>query len=37
LRDGCASCCIVAGIAVLAVSLVTNDQYSPEREWAPAA
>ena len=24
---------IVAGIAVLAVSLVTNYQYSPEREW----
>ena len=26
---------IVAGIAVLAVSLVTNYQYSPKREWAP--
>jgi hypothetical protein len=24
---------IVAGIAVLAVSLVTNYQYSPKREW----
>jgi hypothetical protein len=27
---------IVAGIAVLAVSLITNYQYSPKREWAPA-
>jgi hypothetical protein len=26
---------IVAGIAVLAVSLITNYQYSPKREWAP--
>jgi hypothetical protein len=25
---------IVAGIAVLAVSLITNYQYSPRREWA---
>jgi hypothetical protein len=25
---------IVAGIAVLAVSLITNYQYSPNREWA---
>ena len=25
---------IVAGLAVLAVSLVTNYQYSPERAWA---
>jgi len=25
---------VVAGIAVLAVSLVTNYQYSPKREWA---
>src|SRR3954469_16048228 len=25
-----------AGIAVLAVSLVTNYQYSPKREWIPA-
>jgi hypothetical protein len=25
---------VVAGIAVLAVSLVTNYQYSPNREWA---
>ena len=30
---------IVAGVAVLAVSLITNYQYSPKREWAasPAA
>ena len=27
---------VVAGIAVLAVSLVTNYQYSPKREWSPA-
>src|SRR5947199_6858753 len=27
---------IVAGIAVLAVSLITNYQYSPKREWAAA-
>ena len=27
---------VVAGIAVLAVSLVTNYQYSPNRDWAPA-
>src|SRR5436305_13055497 len=26
---------VVAGIAVLAVSLITNYQYSPKREWAP--
>jgi hypothetical protein len=26
---------IVAGLAVLAVSLITNYQYSPERDWAP--
>jgi len=26
---------IVAGIAVLAVSLITNYQYSDKREWAP--
>src|SRR3954467_13110886 len=25
---------IAAGVAVLAVSLITNYQYSPEREWA---
>ena len=25
---------IVAGIAVLGVSLITNYQYSPKREWA---
>lgn len=28
---------VVAGIAVLAVSLVTNYQYSPKRSWAPGA
>ncbi|HEY2813038.1 MAG TPA: hypothetical protein VGJ03_06230 [Acidimicrobiales bacterium] len=28
---------IVAGIAVLGVSLITNYQYSPKREWAPTA
>ena len=27
---------IVAGIAVLAVSLITNYQYSEKREWSPA-
>jgi hypothetical protein len=27
---------VVAGLAVLAVSLITNYQYSPKREWAPA-
>jgi hypothetical protein len=27
---------IVAGIAVLAVSLVTNYQYSDKREWSPS-
>src|SRR6266480_95610 len=26
----------VAGVAVLAVSLITNYQYSPKREWATA-
>ena len=25
---------VVAGIAVLAVSLITNYQYSPKREWS---
>jgi hypothetical protein len=34
---GLAAFYVVAGIAVLAVSLVTNYQYSPKREWAPAA
>jgi hypothetical protein len=28
---------VVAGLAVLAVSLVTNYQYSPKRAWAPTA
>src|SRR6478609_6288896 len=27
---------VVAGIAVLAVSLVTNYQYSDKREWSPS-
>ena len=27
---------VVAGVAVLAVSLVTNYQYSPKREWSGA-
>src|SRR5438132_14271987 len=27
---------VAAGGAVLAVSLITNYQYSPKREWAPA-
>ena len=27
---------VVSGIAVLAVSLITNYQYSPKRDWAPA-
>ena len=27
---------VVAGVAVLAVSLITNYQYSPKREWSPA-
>ena len=27
---------VIAGIAVLAVSLITNYQYSPKRDWAPA-
>ena len=28
---------IVAGVAVLAVSLVTNYQYSDKRDWTPQA
>jgi len=28
---------VAAGVAVLAVSLVTNYQYSPRRQWAPGA
>jgi hypothetical protein len=31
---GLAAFYVAAGIAVLAVSLITNYQYSPEREWA---
>jgi len=26
---------VIAGLAVLGVSLITNYQYSPKREWAP--
>jgi hypothetical protein len=39
-RDGDAGLSVVylvAGIAVLAVSLITNYQYSPKREWTPQA
>jgi hypothetical protein len=32
---GLAAFFVAAGIAVLAVSLITNYQYSPKREWAP--
>src|SRR5213080_4816700 len=32
---GLAAFYIVAGIAVLGVSLITNYQYSPKRSWAP--
>ena len=28
---------VVAGVAVLAVSLITNYQYSPKRDWVPSA
>ena len=27
---------VVAGIAVLAVSLITNYQYSDKRDWSPS-
>jgi len=33
---GLAAFYVAAGIAVLAVSLITNYQYSPKRDWAPA-
>src|SRR6476659_7743811 len=33
---GLAAFYVAAGVAVLAVSLITNYQYSPKREWAPA-
>ena len=33
---GLAAFYVVAGVAVLAVSLVTNYQYSPKREWGTA-
>lgn len=28
---------VAAGVAVLSVSLITNYQYSPRRQWAPGA
>src|SRR5690349_15710813 len=34
---GLAAFYVVAGIAVLAVSLITNYQYSPKREWSATA
>ena len=33
---GLAAFYVAAGIAVLAVSLITNYQYSPKREWTPS-
>jgi hypothetical protein len=33
---GLAAFYIVAGVAVLAVSLITNYQYSDKRDWAPS-
>jgi hypothetical protein len=33
---GLAAFYVVAGVAVLAVSLITNYQYSPKREWGTA-
>jgi uncharacterized membrane protein len=37
LTGGIAAFYVVIGIAVLAVSLVTNYQYSPKRDWNAAA
>src|SRR5690242_5394599 len=34
---GLAAFYVVAGLAVLAVSLITNYQYSPKREWSASA
>src|SRR5690348_3244520 len=34
---GLAAFYVVAGLAVLAVSLITNYQYSPQREWSATA
>jgi hypothetical protein len=34
---GLAAFYVVAGVAVLAVSLITNYQYSPKREWVASA
>src|SRR5947209_5698843 len=33
--SGLAAFYVVMGLAVLAVSLITNYQYSPKREWSP--
>ena len=33
---GLAAFYVVAGVAVLAVSLITNYQYSDKREWSPS-
>lgn len=33
---GLAAFYVASGVAVLAVSLITNYQYSPRRAWAPA-
>ena len=35
-ESGLAVFYVVMGAAVLAVSLITNYQYSPKREWAPS-
>jgi len=34
-EGGMAAFYVVMGVAVLAVSLITNYQYSPKREWTP--
>lgn len=36
VAGGLAAFYVVVGVAVLAVSLITNYQYSDKREWAPA-
>jgi hypothetical protein len=36
ISGGIAAFYVVMGVAVLAVSLVTNYQYSPKREWSTA-
>ena len=35
--SGLAAFYVVMGIGVLAVSLITNYQYSPKREWSGAS